>query len=157
MLTIARRSFGQTPTDEFPVDPGAISVSTYQNLSFGTFSQGGAGGTLTVTNSSTRTATGSVVPLNMGASAFASIFELEAPSGTIVSITNGPDATLTGSNGGSMTLHINNSTPLSPFSTSVPPPGKTQITIGGTLTIGSPASAPPGAYSGSFYVTFNQE
>ncbi|MCW3117564.1 MAG: hypothetical protein JWM28_1646 [Chitinophagaceae bacterium] len=134
-----------------------ISVTTVQNMSFGAFSQGSSGGSVIIASSGSRTATGNVVPLNLGIQYFQAIFDVEASVNTIVSILNGPDATLTGSNGGTMSLHIGSSDPGSPFINAVAPPGRTQINIGGVLTIGNTASSPPGNYSGTFYITFNNE
>lgn len=150
-------SFAQTPTDSLPGDPGAITVYTVQNMSFGAFSQGAGGGTLVLSNSGSRSSTGTVLPLNLGATYFHAIFEIDAPVGTIISILNGPAATLTGSNGGSMTLNLGTSSPGSPFSTSVASPGRTQVNVGGTLTVGNQAATPSGNYTGTFYITFNQE
>jgi Domain of unknown function (DUF4402) len=144
----------QDPTDSLPGDPGAIYVYTYQNLSFGSFAQSGAG-TVIVSNSGGRSATGGIILINGGASFFQSIFDVEAAPGSLISITNGPNATLTGSNGGTLTLVIGNSDPGSPFSTTVSPPARTAVNIGGTLTV--PAASPKGIYTGTFYVTFNQE
>jgi hypothetical protein len=56
-----------------------------------------------------------------------------------------------------MTLQIGSANPASPFAVSVPPPGKTRVNVGGTLTIGSPAQNPPGNYNGTFFITFNNE
>lgn len=150
-------SFAQNPTDTIPQDPGAMSVYTIQNLSFGAFSHGNTGGNVIISNSGTRSVTGDVIPLNMGVQYFHAIFEIDAPQGSIISILNGPDATLTGSNGGSISLQIGNSDPASPFTITVPQPVRTQVNIGGTLTVGSPAANPPGTYTGTFYITFNQE
>ena len=150
-------SFAQTPTDTLPGDPGGLYAYTIQNINLGAFSHGSAGGTLTIAADGTRTSTGDIVPLNLGVSYYNAIFEIEAPPGAIISILNGPDATLTGSNGGSMSLHIGSPTPASPFNNIVPPPGRTQVSIGGTLTIGGAGAAPPGAYSGTIYITFNHE
>lgn len=150
-------SFAQTPTDTLPGDPGAIAVYTVQNMSFGAFSQGTGGGTMVLSNTGTRSSTGTVLPLNLGVSYFQAIFEIEAPVGTIISLLNGPAATLAGSNGGSMTLTIGNSSPVSPFSTSISPPGRTQVKVGGTLTVGNSTATPSGSYTGTFYITFNQE
>lgn len=147
----------QDPTDSLPGDPGAIYVYTYQNLSFGTFAQGGSGGTITVSNSGARSSTGSIILINQGGSFFQSVIDVEAAPGSLISITNGPNATLTGSNGGTVTLEIGNSDPVSPFNTTVSPPSRTPVNIGGTLTIGNPAASPPGIYTGVFYITFNQE
>lgn len=150
-------SIAQTPTDTLPGDPGGITVYTVQNMSFGAFSQGISGGTMVLSNTGTRSTTGTVLALNLGVTYCQSIFEIDAPVGTIISILNGPAATLTGSNGGSMTLNIGTSSPASPFSTSVSSPGRTQINIGGTLTVGNSTATPSGSYTGTFYITFNQE
>jgi len=152
------QSFSQgVPTDTLPGDPARVAVYTIQNLRFGAFTQGAIGGTIVMSPSGMRTVTGDVILLNMGILFSEAIFEVEGIAGTVVSINNGPNATLTGSNGGSMSMSIGVSSPLSPFIISVPPPGRTQINIGGTLNVGSPAANPPGNYTGTFYITFNQE
>jgi hypothetical protein len=133
------------------------SVTSVQNLSFGAFSQGSLGGTISISTDGSRSVTGSIVPLNFGVNYFQAIFEIEAPEGTVISIMNGGNVTLNGSNGGSMMLQIGNSDPASPFAITIPPPGKTRVNFGGTLTIGSPAQNPPGNYSGTFSITFNNE
>ena len=151
-------SFGQTdPTDTLPGDPGAISVYRVQDMSFGAFSHGPTGGTVIISNSGSRSVTGDIVPLNLGTFYFQSIFDIDAPQGSIISIQNGSDATLTGSNGGSLSMQIGNSDPSSPFIITVTQPARTQVSIGGTLTVGSPVANPPGTYTGTFYITFNQE
>ena len=150
-------TYGQTPTDSLPPDPGALAVSTVQGMKFGAFYIRSGGGTVTVQNNGTRTFTGDMVLLNLGMLFSQAIFDVEAPEGAIISIWNGPDATLTGTNGGSITLHLNNSSPASPFSSTVAPPGKTSVNIGGTLIIPGGGSAVPGNYSGTFYITFNNE
>lgn len=149
--------YAQSPTDTLPGDPAALSVYTTQNISFGAFAHGNSGGTITISPDGIRTVTGDVIALNLGIQYNNAIFEIESPSGTIISIINGPDVTLTGSNGGSMSLHIGSSNPASPFNNTTAPPGKTLINIGGTLTVGGAATSPPGSYSGSIYITFNQE
>lgn len=151
-------SFAQiNPTDSLPGDPGGISVYTVQNMSFGSFSTGSNGGTVIISTNGTRSVTGDLVPLNMGTLYFQAIFDIDAPLGSIVSILNGPDVTLTGNNGGTMSLRIGSSDPSSPFITTVSQPARTQASIGGTLTVGSPAANPSGTYTGTFYITFNQE
>jgi len=133
------------------------SVNAVQSLSFGAFSQGRTGGTVSISPDGVRSVTGSVVPLNLGIAYYPALFEIEAPEGTVVSILNSGTFTLTGSNGGSMVLQIGNPDPASPFAVIVPPPGKTRVSFGGTLTVGSTAQNPPGNYSGSFSITFNNE
>ena len=150
-------TYAQDPSDTLPPDPAAIHVFTIQNLQFGVFAQGGSGGTITVSNSGGRSATGSIILINQGGSFFQCIIDVEAAPGSLISITNGADATLTGSNGGTVTLVIGNSNPTSPFNTTVSPPARTPVNIGGTLTVGNSAASPPGNYTGVFYITFNQE
>lgn len=146
-----------SPTDTIPPDPASIVVYTVQNMQFGAFTQGAVGGTLILSNAGSRSVTGDLIPLNLGYSFFQAIFEVEGIVGTSVSIINGPDATLTGSNGGSMSLTLGSASVSSPFTITVPPPGRREINIGGTLNVGSPASNPPGTYTGTFYITFIQE
>ncbi len=143
--------------DSLPGDPGVIKAYTIQNMHFGSFSAGNAGGTLTILPTGTRSSTGTVLPLNIGTTAVPAIFDIDAVMGAMVSISNGPDITLTGSNGGSMSMHIGASNPTSPFITTVQQPLRTRVRIGATLTVGSQAANPPGTYSGTFYVTFNLE
>jgi hypothetical protein len=147
----------QTPTDSFPKDPGGISVYTIQNLSFGAFSRGNNGGTISISTSGARTATGDLILLSLGFQYYYAIFDVESPPNNIISILNGPPAILNGSNGGTITLNIGSSYPTSPFINYATPPNRTQVNVGGTIVVGSLASAPPGNYSGVFYLTFNQE
>ncbi len=126
-------------------------------MHFGAFTQGAIGGSIVISPTGMRTATGDVVLLNMGVSFLEAIFEIEGIVGSNVSIVNGPNATLTGSNGGTMSMSIGAATPGSSFINNVAPPGRTPVHIGGTLYVGAPASNPPGTYSGTFYITFNQE
>ena len=145
----------QGPTDSLPDDPGAVSIYNVQNMSFGAFSVGAGGGTVSVSTSGTRSATGSVTLLNMGISYFNATFEIEAPPATIITVVNGSNINLTGSNGGTATLQLGSCSPASPFITLALPPARTSVKIGGTLTMsGSP---PPGNYSGTFSVTFNYQ
>ena len=134
-----------------------ISVNTSQNLSFGAFSHGNSGGTVVIATNDTRSITGDIIPVNLGFLYFPAIFEVEAASGTIINIVNGADTQLTGSNGGSMTLHIGESDPASPFISTATPPARNLIKVGATLTVAGPAANPPGIYSGTFSVTFIQE
>jgi hypothetical protein len=154
-LTI--HGFSQTtPTDSLPTDP-AIGVYTVQDLKFGAFYQSNSGGTITIANDGTRSTTGSVVQVGLGILFCQAIFDLESPAGTVISIMNGPAVTLTSSNGGTMSLNLGISNPTSPFNNLTEPPGRTAIHIGGTLTVGSPAVSKPGSYTGTFFITFNQE
>jgi len=144
-------SFGQ------PHPPRPMQVSHYQDINFGAFVQEGTYGTVIVYPNGSRSATGSILLVNMGYPVIPAIFEIEVLPGTVISLAFGPDATLTGSNSGTLTMHIGGSDPQSPFVTTANPPSRNQVRIGGTLTIGTTGHNPPGAYSGSFSVTFNQE
>ncbi len=142
----------------FDANAQISATTTIQNLSFGAFSQGTSGGTITISNIGIASTTGAVQSVSLGGNHLPAqaIFEIEAPPGTIISISNGPDVILKGSNGGTMTLRPGSSDPATPFSVTNPG-GRTQIQQGGTLTIGNPASNPPGTYTGTFYITFNNE
>jgi hypothetical protein len=140
-----------------PPRPITIYVNPAQGLIFGAVFQGPTGGTVIVYPDGSRSVTGSLVQANLGYPFSPAIFEVDANAGTVVSIMNGPDVTLTGSNGGSIGLHIGAASTGSTFTTTVVPPGRTQVRIGGTLTIGNALANPSGSYSGSFSVTFIQQ
>jgi len=142
-------------SQEMPPKP--VSVDFNQNLSFGAFSPGMSGGTVTITPDGVRFATGSVMLVLQGYLFFPAIFLLEGNPGTIVHLLNGPDATLTGSNGGSMTLHLGDATPGDPIIINAAPPANMQIRIGGTLDVGDQVSNPAGFYNGQFTLMFIQE
>jgi hypothetical protein len=137
--------------------PKPMSVTTFQNLSFGAIIQGFSGGTVIIYPSGSRSVTGDILQVNLGYSYYPAIFEVGANLGTLVTILNGPDVTLHGNNGGTMTFHLGESDPPSPFINTLHPPGLTQVRIGGTLTVGSALANPAGNYSGVFSVTFIQE
>jgi hypothetical protein len=132
------------------------AVNTIQDLSFGAFSQGSNGGTIVISNKGVRNATGTVIPMNLGTAYYQAIFEVAAPYGTIISILNGPDTKLMGSNGGFMSLHLGITDPQAPFNVSSQT-GKTEIHIGATLKVDNAQANPPGSYSGSIFLTFNNE
>jgi hypothetical protein len=153
LLLCCERAAAQPP----PPRPIAVYVNPAQGLIFGAFFQGIAGGSVIIYPDGSRAATGDIVLANLGQPYSPAIFEIEAQPGTLISILNGPDVPLNGSNGGTIVLHVGTASTGTPFITTVPPPGRTQVRVGGTLTIGSPLANPPGAYSGSFAVTFIQE
>jgi len=139
---------------EKPPKPITVRVRTYQPLTFGTFIQSGTYGTVTVSPQGARTATGSVILPNMSSIVTAALFDVESIPGTLITISNGPDATLTGSNTGTVTLQIGGSNPPSPFITTG---NHTTVTIGGTLIVNALTVNPAGNYSGTFLVTFIQQ
>lgn len=156
VLNCQLRASAQMPTDSVPRDPAAIVVYTMQELSFGAFAVTSAGGTVSLSPSGTRLATGGVVLVNFLQPSNA-IFEVEAPPNVIVSFNSGGDATLTGSNGGSITLRVtaSDTDPASPYTNQNPPPFRQQLKVGGTLII--PPSTPAGNFTGNFYITFSQQ
>lgn len=139
---------------ENPPKPIVVTVSTLQHLNFGTFIQSGNNGTVTVTPQQLRSATGSIILPNMSSIVTAALFDVEALPGTLITIVNGPDASLSGSNSGSITLKVGDSSTGSPFITRS---DHTEVFIGGTLTVGPLAANPAGNYSGQFTVTFIQQ
>jgi hypothetical protein len=145
----------QLYSQEMP--PRPVSVTLSQNLCFGAFSPGPSGGTVTVNSSGVRFSTGSVILVNMGYLYFPATFELSGNPGTICHLLNGPDATLLGSNGGSLALHLEDSTPGDPIIINAAPPGTMQIRLGGSLVVGNQLANPAGFYTGSFSVMFIQE
>jgi hypothetical protein len=134
-----------------------VNVYPTQNISFGAFFPGNSGGTLTISPDGTRSSTGDIIPMNMGFVYSPAVFEIEAPQDAVISILKGPDVILTGSNGGSLTLHIGDADVGSSFNNTVAPPGRTQIKMGGTLTVAGSTSTPPGNYNGTISITFIQE
>lgn len=135
----------------------SVYVDPSQGLAFGAFYQVGTGGTVTVDAGGSRMSSGNVILANLGYSYSPVLFQVTANSGSTIQIMNGPDISLTGSNGGSMNLHLGRSDVGSPFTKPEHSPSKTQVHIGGTLTIGSTIANPPGNYNGTFTVTFIQE
>jgi hypothetical protein len=79
-------------------------------------------------------------------------YNINSNAGTVISILNGPDVQLAWS-GYSMNLHIGTSLPASPFVNTNPYSVPTELTVGGTLTVGNSISNPPGTYTGSFNIT----
>lgn len=140
-----------------PQPPRPIKVYNVKDINFGAFVAGLSGGTLIVYPNGSRSSTGDIYEINLGYQFYPAIFEIDANKGSIISILSGTDAILTGSNGGTLIMHLGSTDPQSPFVTTANPPGRTQVRIGGTLIIGNPQANPPGAYSGTFAVTFNQE
>ena len=145
----------QVHAQEHPPKP--IKVTTFQNLCFGAFFQGLAGGTVIIYPNGSRSVTGDVIQASLGFSYYPAIFEVEANPGALLVIQKGPDVLLPGSNGGSMTLHLSDTDPVSPFINTLTPPGKTQVRVGATLLVGSPLANPVGSYSGTFLITIIQQ
>lgn len=150
-------SHSKAKGQELPPRPMSVYVNPAQGLSFGAFYHGTTGGNVIIYPNGSRSVTGDVIQASMGSMYSPALFEIEANPGTLVSILNSPDVILSGSNGGTMTLHIGNADPGSPLITTALPPGHTLVSIGGTLTVGNSLANPAGNYSGTFSVTFIQE
>lgn len=158
IVSVTCFSFGlSVHAQEAPPRPISLYVNPAQGLIFGAFFQGVAGGSVIIYPDGSRSVTGDLLQANLGLPFSPAIFEIDANPGTVISILNGPDAILTGSNGGSLTLHVGNASTGTIFISSAISPDRTQVRIGGTLTAGSPLANPAGVYSGSFSVTLIQE
>jgi len=150
--------FMEVSAQPLPPRPVIITVNNSQPLAFGAFTPGAAGGTVTVApDGGTRSSSGTVILLNMGIIYTPAMFYVRANPGTVISLLSGPPSTITGSNGGTLTLQTDGTWPASPFVTMVPFQQQTTVLVGGTLTVGTIAANPPGSYSGTIDVTFVQE
>jgi hypothetical protein len=132
-----------------------ITISSIQDLSFGTLLTTGTGGTATISNQGVVTTTGNVIALSSPAPTEA-IFRISNSSSknkNVSSITKPSYVTLTRSGGGSMRLVFGTPSPNPSFS--VPRHSYTDMSIGGTLTIGTITANPAGDYSATFSITFN--
>jgi hypothetical protein len=134
-----------------------ITAFPIQDFSFGTFYQGNAGGTISLSTEGSRTSAGDIVLLNSGPATSQAVFEIEAPENTLISILTGLNTTLTGSNGGTMALEITGSNPESLFTHTAVSPGRSRIHFSGKLTVGDQIASPAGIYQGTISITFNNE
>jgi len=136
-----------------------LTVTATQSIHFGTLCpMGWPGGTVIVGWDGSRTSTGNLLLLSMSPTAQPAIFEVKLCEGRSISITFDATTTLTGSNGGSLTLDLG-PTEKGPNGASFATNGDcnfvTPLRMGGTLHV--PGTAIPGTYSGSFAITFNQQ
>ncbi len=153
-LSIFLLSYEAEAQPPLPPRPIAIFTNPEQGLIFGTFFRGNTGGSVIIYPDGSRSVTGDIIQSNIGVPFSPAIFEVEANQGTIITILNGPDIILNGSNEGTVSLRLGNANTGSPFITSAQRPARTTVRIGGTLTVNGPLTSPSGAYSGVFYVTF---
>ena len=140
-----------------PPKPITVKADPVQGLSFGAFYQGSNGGNVVVSPNGSRSFSGSIIGVNQGFSFSPAIFEITAEPGTIITLVNGTDVLLSGSNGGNINLHIGDSDLGNQFITSTASSSPTLLRIGGTITLGNPLANPPGNYSGLFAITFIQQ
>jgi hypothetical protein len=154
MLFYVSYSYGQPS-----LPTRSIEVNASQSLQFGTFAlTGGAGGSVVVGYDGGRTASGSVALLAVAPYAQPAIFEVKLLQGRNINIDFSATTSLTGSDGGSLTLHIgptDKGISTAAFPTNNRRDFTTLLRVGGTLDI--PSGAIPGSYSGTFFITFNQE
>jgi len=134
-----------------------LLVTVKQEFNFGAFTQGPSGGTISILPDGLRTASGSVVPLNFGATYLPLVLEIEGPKGSVVSMLAQDIALLTGSNGGVMRLRVKNSYPAMPFIITDDAPAKSIIKIGADLIVGNSSESPPGNYIGTLNISFIRE
>ncbi len=158
MILIAMTGCVRAGAQVQPPKPISVYHNPAYDLRFGAIYLSSTGGTLTILPDGSRSSTGGVIEATLSGFTYgAASFEILANPGTIISVVNGPDVTLSGSGGGTMNLHVGASDPKSPFITSATPPSVSTVYIGGVLTVGSPTANPVGTYTGTFYVMFLQE
>ncbi|MFC4871135.1 DUF4402 domain-containing protein [Negadavirga shengliensis] len=136
---------------------GQIQVYNEQPLSFGSFIVKDAGGTVHVSYSAERTATGDIILINQSENFSPLVYGIEAPIGTLIHIQNGPDMKMYGDNGGELTVSLGASDKGTSFVSTVAPPDRNLVYIEATISVNSRNITPPGNYAGSVSVTFIQE
>lgn len=139
-----------------------FTANPTQDLSFGDISilPGSSGGTVTIDYNGNVSTSGSVVLLNLGGTRQVAVYEFKLCPGRLVTITYPPTVTLTGSNGGSMTLHLGATSvgvSGSNFYTNAGCDNIQRIKQGGVLDVGSIGANPGGIYTGTISITFNQQ
>lgn len=157
LLMAASGTVNLAVAQQMPPRPVIVTANPAQPLAFGAFTLSLSGGTVTVHTDGSRTSTGDVFLFSMGYPFSPAMLYIRANPGTIISLLNPPPSILTGSSGGTMTLTIDSTLPITPFVTTAPWQDLTTVLMGGTLTVGSIASNPPGSYTGTFDVIFVQE
>ncbi|MFT3982250.1 MAG: DUF4402 domain-containing protein [Ferruginibacter sp.] len=157
MLPAGKTAFCQGLSDSTLNNAVVFRVNVVQPFQFGVYAQGASGGDIIISPMGVRSVTGTVIPLNFGATYNPLVLEVEAAKGSIVSVYSSGKNILTGSNGGKMVLRLGNMEPNSPFYIMKEPPQKTYINIGGVLSVGNAADSPPGNYSGNLYISFMVE
>ncbi len=126
-----------------------ISISNTQALAFGKF-VAGSGGSVTVSTSGARSASGGVLLVASGGGAVAQ-FSVTGDPNTTYAVTLPADDVITITIGGGSSMAVN-SFVSSPASTGTLDSGGAQtLKVGATLTVG--ASQAAGNYSGTFSVT----
>lgn len=129
-----------------------IVITNTQDLNFGIFCQtDDIGGTVSVSNTGSRSATGNITLI--GETFSYAVFTITTDSTDLFSLQiDKPAISLSGSNGGSMLLQIGTSNPEFPSLVAGSP---ATVYIGGVLTVGSRSENPSGTYSGNYLLYFN--
>lgn len=153
-------SRAQNTAPELPGRSGTASVT--QTLNFGdiTLSSALSGGTVTVNYSGTRSTTGNVIGLSTVNNPHQAIFEYKLCPGRSVIINYPATVILSGSSGGTLTLHVGD-TNFGPsgsvFTSNKGCDDATLVHVGGTVEVGALTANPPGLYTGTFDLTFIQQ
>jgi hypothetical protein len=142
---------------ENPPIPINVEVSTAQFLNFGSFAVGSSVGSVTVDSYGTRSFTGDVILLNTGATVSPALFDVYANPGTLINIAHASSFTLLGTSGQTIELNIDDYSTGKTFITTMNSSLPNPVYIGGTLNLGPISANGPGAYSGTFSITFIQE
>lgn len=130
----------------------SIAITNTQDLNFGIFCQtDDIGGTVTVSNTGTRSATGNITFIGQTFSYAAFTITTDSINQFSLQIDK-PAISLSGSNGGSMLLQIGTSNPEFPSLVIGSP---AIVYIGGTLTLGTRSESPSGMYGGNYLLYFN--
>ncbi len=139
--------------------PNQLQVRQGSHLSFGSFYTGNSGGTVKIEPDAfgTRSTTGTVQGLYSNSGHSSALFVVILIPGRQVAITLQQSAELTRAGGGMMTMDNGETSHGSTFVTSRGHPFYNYVYVGYTLNVGSSSANPPGNYSGSFTVTFNQD
>lgn len=127
----------------------AISISNLQALAFGKFAAG-SGGTVTVSPSGARTATGGVILLSSGSGSAAS-FRVSGDPGLTYYIVLPANGVVALGNGTGQTMPVSDFTSSPAAAGQLDLSGVQTVSIGATLNVSAGQAA--GNYSGSFDVT----
>ncbi len=145
---------------ENPPIPIQVEVRTARFLNFGAFTTGSGTGTLHVSHDSRPTTTGDAIIIN-SQNITSALFDVYANPGTIINIMPASNSfELTGSNGGSLFVNIDD-TDFSTGPTFITTANITtpnEVYMGGTLNVSNVNTEnPPGNYSGTIIINFIQE
>lgn len=124
-----------------------------QGLSFGAFSTGPAGGTVTITPEGNRLVTGTIIPL-ANSTGTAAIVEIEAPPDQLIHIEFPSSIEIEGTQRGNQIVISNFTTdkPNNTFITTADsPPYRNIVRIGATLTVKNPSGNINDSYKGGFH------